>query len=56
MRAFTTALLLMTSLCMQPASATDLTVNFTATIKETTCAMTLSALEWCKSQQRLRNR
>lgn len=45
MRAFLLPpLLLLTSLCLRPALATDLSVNFTATIKETTCAMTLNAL------------
>ena len=44
MRAFLLPPLLLTSLCLRPALATDLSVNFTATIKETTCAMTLNAL------------
>ncbi|HCO8216376.1 fimbrial protein [Escherichia fergusonii] len=46
MRAFLLPpLLLLTSLCLRPALATDLSVNFTATIKETTCAMTIAPID-----------
>lgn len=38
----TLPLLVITFICISQASATNLTVNFTATIKETTCAMTVT--------------
>lgn len=44
MRYFLLSLLLMT-LCLRSALATNITVNFTATIKETTCEMTVTPVD-----------